>query len=110
MSTVKYECIVQVALYTGKEISSSRARSARSPGRWASLGPSGQNVIRILIFDFVLLHIVCGCLTDILIFPLFQYCMMDWYLQRVSTHRYVDLEIECCKFVDCICVVSVICF
>ena len=43
-------------------------------------------------------------------FSLFQYCMMDWYLQYVSTHGYVVLEIECCKFVDCICVVSVICF
>ena len=44
------------------------------------------------------------------IFSLLQYCMMDWYLQHVSTHGYVDLEIECSKFVDCICVVSVICF
>ena len=44
------------------------------------------------------------------IFSLLQYCMMDWYLQHVSTHGYVVLEIECCKFVDCICVVSVICF
>ena len=35
--------------------------------------------------------------------------MMDWYLQYVSAHAYVVLEIECCKFVDCICVVSVIC-
>ena len=66
--------------------------------------------VRILIFDFVLLHIACGGLTDSLIFPLFQYCMMDWYLQYVSAHGYVDLEIECSKFVDCICVVSVICF
>jgi hypothetical protein len=41
--------------------------------------------VRILIFDFVLLHIVCGCLTDIFIFPLFQYCMMDWYLQDGSS-------------------------
>ena len=66
--------------------------------------------IYFMIFGFVLLHIVCGCLTDIFIFPLFQYCMMDWYLQNVSTHGYVVLEIECSKFVDCICVVSVICF
>jgi len=66
--------------------------------------------IYFMIFGFVLLHIVCGCLTDILIFPLFQYCMIDRYLQGVSTHEYIDLEIECCKFVDCICVVSVICF
>ena len=36
--------------------------------------------------------------------------MIDRYLQDVSTHGYVVLEIECCKFVDCICVVSVICF
>ena len=43
------------------------------------------------------LYIVCGCLTDILIFPLFQYCMIDLYLQVVSTHGYVDLEIECSK-------------
>ena len=68
--------------------------------------------VLFLIFGFVLLHIVCGCLTDIFIFPLFQYCMMDWYLQYVSTHGYVvlEIEIECSKFVDCICVVSVICF
>ena len=66
--------------------------------------------VRILIFDFVLLHIACGCLTDSLIFPLFQYCMIDRDLQDVSTHGYVVLEIECSKLVDCICVVSVICF
>ena len=45
-----------------------------------------------------------------ILIPLFQYCMIDRYLQQVSTHEYIDLEIECCKFFDCICVVSVICF
>ena len=54
---------------------------------------------KLFDFGFVMLHIVCGGLTDSLIFPLFQYCMIDRYLQGVSTHAYVVLEIECCKFV-----------
>ena len=40
----------------------------------------------------------------------FNSCSFDGNSGRVSTHEYIDLEIECCKFVDCICVVSVICF
>ena len=30
------------------------------------------SIIHFVIFDFVLLHIVCGCLTDILIFLCFN--------------------------------------
>ena len=46
------------------------------------------------IFGFVMLHIACGGLTDSLIFPLFQYCMMDWYLQEVSPHDILTLRLS----------------
>ena len=39
----------------------------------------------------------------------FDSCSFGGNSANVSTHGYVGLEIECCKFVDCICVVSVIC-
>ena len=34
------------------------------------------------------------------------FMVSDRYLQDVSTHGYVGLEIDCCKFVGCICDVS----
>ena len=42
--------------------------------------------VRILIFDFVLLHIVCGCLTDILIFPLFQCRLQTGFQSKFAMH------------------------
>ena len=40
----------------------------------------------------------------------FDSCSFEGNTADVSLHGYVVLEIECSKFVDCICVVSVICF
>ena len=40
----------------------------------------------------------------------FDSCSFEGNTAGVSTHGYVGLEIECCKFVGCICIVLDLCF
>ena len=40
----------------------------------------------------------------------FDSCSFERNTAYVSTHDNIGFEIECCKFVDCICVVSDLCF
>ena len=54
---------------------------------------------------FVLSHIVCGCLTDIFVFPLLQNCLIDRYLQLVSTRAHVGrLRLSVVNVWDAFCV------